>query len=617
MRKPRILDRGRSPRNPHGDAADGVTAGVQVATQSLCAMASYALPGGHRPITKTLRAMPESTAYRMLVGLHERGVERILANGGTDFAPLIEAQALAETRHVPTPRFVTVAHEHTAVTAAHGAYLMDGRPQVVGVHHTVGTANTVSAVMTAARERIPLLLFAGHTPATESGHIGSRGVVVHWGTDTFDQGGMLREYTKWDHELRAGQCIEDILDRALDIAMTPPRGPVYLTLPREVLADPSLTAPRPGRPRTGAHPPSPNPAALDELAGWLLQARRPVLITSVAGRDLEVPALLTRLAQRLAIPVVERYPRVVNLPSTDPFHAGYDPNALVAHADLIVALECEVPWVPRQVQPPADARVVHIGVDPLSLRIPVRSFPVDGAITATAASALRGLIKRLPDAGARDAPAVAERRAKASTQHHGRSVAAPPAPGDDTIDPRWLSRCLHELMDDDTVLLHEYGLDLAALGLTRPGSFFTSGISGALGWTLAAAVGAKMAAPDKTFIAVLGDGSYVFGNPVACHFLAQAEHLPVLTVIVNNAGYAAVRRAVEVVYPDGLAQAEQRLSLADFDAQPRYEAVAAACGAWAENVTSRHALPARLAAAVQRVRTQHQQVLLNVTCTRS
>ncbi|HEX7382328.1 MAG TPA: thiamine pyrophosphate-requiring protein [Nevskiaceae bacterium] len=563
--------------------------------------------------------MPESTAYRMLVGLHERGVERILANGGTDFAPLIEAQALANARHIPTPRFITVPHEHTAVTAAHGAYLMDGRPQVVGVHHTVGTANTVSAVMTAARERIPLLLFAGRTPATESGHIGSRGVVVHWGTDTFDQGGMLREYTKWDHELRAGQCVEDILDRALDIAMTPPRGPVYLTLPREVLADDPAIPARRGRPRTGACASGPDNAALDELAGWLLQAERPVIITSVAGRDPTVPALLGDLAQRLAIPVVERYPRVVNLPVTHPFHAGYDPNALVADADFILVLECEVPWVPRQVQPSTDARIVHVGVDPLSPRIPVRSFPVDGAITGTAASVLRGLTDRLPAAGAPDSPAVARRRAEASTRRRARPAPASAASvaDDDRIDPRWLSRCLHDVMDDNTILLHEYGLDLAALGLTRPGSFFTSGISGALGWTLAAAVGAKLAAPDRMFIAAMGDGSYVFGNPVACHFLAQAEHLPVLAVVINNAGYAAVRRAVDVVYPRGLAQAEQRLALADFDAQPSYEGVAVACGAWAEKVTSRRALPAQLAAGVQRVRRQHQQVLLNVICTSS
>ena len=78
---------------------------------------------------------------------------------------------------------------------------------------------------------------AGRTPLTQSGHIASRSAPIHWGQENFDQAGVVREYTKWDFELRAGQPVDEIVGRALDIALSEPRGPVYLTLPREVLAN--------------------------------------------------------------------------------------------------------------------------------------------------------------------------------------------------------------------------------------------------------------------------------------------------------------------------------------------------------------------------------------------
>ena len=120
---------------------------------------------------------------------------------------------------------------------AHGYYQVAGKPAGVMVHVTVGTGNTICALMNAARDNVPLLLMAGRTPLTQSGHIASRSAPIHWGQENFDQAGVVREYTKWDFELRAGQPVDEIVGRALDVALAEPRGPVYLTLPREVLAD--------------------------------------------------------------------------------------------------------------------------------------------------------------------------------------------------------------------------------------------------------------------------------------------------------------------------------------------------------------------------------------------
>lgn len=559
----------------------------------------------------------DTVASRLLTGLAARGLVTFYANGGTDFAPLIEAHVRARERGEAVPRFVNVPHEQVAVTMAHGAHLVSGLPQVVGVHHTVGTANTVSAIMTAARERIPLLLVAGRAPSTEQGSIASRDVVVHWGTDTFDQGGMLREYLKWDHELRSGQDIDAILDRALDIAMTAPRGPVYLTLPREVLVGRAAVA-TDGRPRRGAVGSRPDAEALHRLAHWLLDAQRPVLITSSAGRDTAVPPALAALAELVALPVVEHYPRAVNLPATHPMHAGFDPAPWVAQADLVIALDCEVPWLPRTTAPAADAKVVHVGVDPLYTRIPVRGFASDLAIVAAPAAALQELHAALRARIDGDTPAMARRRtdAQARSRQRGTMLAAlrerPIRLG--SIDAGWLAACLRDVLDDDCIVLNEYGLPLEPMAFDVPGQYFSAGISGALGWTLPASLGVQMAAPGKTVVAVVGDGSYLFGNPVPCHYIAAAERLPVLAIVLNNGGYAAVRRAVEVVYPDGAAVREPSLALATFDPAPQYEGIAQACGAHAERVAAPGVLFDRLRAALACVRTQRRHVLLNVIC---
>src|SRR5690606_28161887 len=118
------------------------------------------------------------------------------------------------------------------------------------------------------------------------GHIGSRNASIHWGQDSFDQGGMLREYVKWDYELRVGQAPEEIVGRALDIAMSEPRGPVYLCMPREVLGEPIEGEPAPPRDRAlGALPAVPSLEAIRRCADAIAAAEFPLLISSSAGRD--------------------------------------------------------------------------------------------------------------------------------------------------------------------------------------------------------------------------------------------------------------------------------------------------------------------------------------------
>jgi acetolactate synthase-1/2/3 large subunit len=188
--------------------------------------------------------MTENVAARYLAALAEHGIESLFVNAGTDFAPIVEAYARNKEvggATLPTP--MVCAHENLAAGMAHGAYLAAGRPQALMLHVSVGTANAVCAVTNAAREHVPMLVTAGRSPILEEGALGARDMSIHWAQEMFDQAGMLREVVKWDYELRDARQVDAVVDRALSVATAHPRGPVYLALPREVLAAPAGSAP--------------------------------------------------------------------------------------------------------------------------------------------------------------------------------------------------------------------------------------------------------------------------------------------------------------------------------------------------------------------------------------
>ena len=217
-----------------------------------------------------------NAADRLLNALHQHGIEYFFANAGTDFASIIEGFARAFETGSPVPKPMAVPHENAAVAMAHGYYMITGRPQAVMVHTNVGTANTLNALIDASRDNVPLILMAGRTPLTEHNIPGARSAYIHWGQEMYDQAGMLREVVKWDYELRLPEQVEEVVARAYEIAMTEPRGPVYLSLPREVLAAaaaqiaqsppralPAATHPEPGLDRDAGGLAAPGGASAD------------------------------------------------------------------------------------------------------------------------------------------------------------------------------------------------------------------------------------------------------------------------------------------------------------------------------------------------------------------
>jgi acetolactate synthase I/II/III large subunit len=563
------------------------------------------------------QATVESNAEAYLELLAARGVEYLFANAGTDFAPIIEAYARRSSLGLAGPRPMTVPHEVVAVSMAHGYAMVTGRPQVVMVHVIVGTANALGGIMNAARSNVPMLMTAGRNPITEAGAVGSRDRQIHWAQESFDQAAMVREFVKWDYELRTLSHLETVVDRALAITQSEPQGPVYLTLPREVLAERMETfeysdparAPRPG-------PLGPDAATVGDAARLLASARNPIIITKALGRDPEAVSSLVALAEALAVPVFEQAPTHLNFPQNHPLHAGFDPGPVLGDADLILVVECDAPWYPHLRAPRPDAKVIQIGVDPLYSRYPIRGFHGDVALAGSPRLGLTALAEAA--APLADRGAVAERRQRWEDEHtrqsEARAARARRVAKDAPIDMAWLSRSIGDLVDERSILVNEYDFDTNQGVFTRPGSYFSAPPAGGLGWGLGAALGAKLAAPDRTVICCVGDGAYIFGAPTAAHFVARAYGIPVLFVVFNNRMWNAVKRAVQSHARDGWAMKMDSMPLTELDPAPDYELICRASGGHAERVEDPAELPAALARALRAVQVEKRQALLNVIC---
>ena len=559
----------------------------------------------------------DSLAEAYLSLLADRGVDYLFGNAGTDFASVIEALSKAATQGTSAPVPVTVPHENLAVSMAHGYFLATGRPQAVMVHVNVGTANGLCGIMNAARENVPIIFTSGRTPLTEEGATGARSLFIHWGQEMFDQAGVVREMVKWDYELRNARQLETIVDRAITVAMSEPRGPVYLTLPREVLAETpdGFTYQSPAR-RIAATPPAADPDAIDKAAGWIAAAEKPLIITSSTGQDPASAVALSELAERFALPVVTYRPRYVCLPSDHPMHVGFETGALIKEADLILVLDCDVPWIPSLHAPNPDAKVIQIGVDPLFSRYPVRGFPCDLAITASTGGALRALAEAIEVGGKPGAAkidtrrkTVAALRAEQQAASAGRLEAAR-ASG--TADTAWVAHCINQVKDDDDILVSESQLALTNIDLKKPGTFFATSPSGGLGWGLGASLGIKLGHTDRRVFCVVGDGSYMFGNPTPAHFVSAANDLPTLTVIMNNHMWGSVRKATLGIYPDGAAAKINRAPLTYLEPVPAYHQVVTASGGYGEEVNDPQSLPGALERALKAVEVEKRQAVLNV-----
>ena len=558
----------------------------------------------------------ESVAEAYLELLASRGIEYFFGNGGTDFAPIIEAYAKRQVQELPVPRPIPVPHEVTAVSMAHGYTMITGRPQVVMVHTVPGTANAIGGIVNAARSNVPMLFSAGRTPITEGDTRGSRDGSIHWAQESFDQAAMVREWVKWDYELRHGADLENLVDRAFAIAESPPAGPVYLTLPREVLAEEiaGLSYRNTSR-QQKAGDCLPTPEAIAQAARALAAARNPILVTRGGGKDPRAVAPLVELAELLGMAVFESGALYANFPKRHALYSGSDIGSALADADAVVVLEADVPWTPKRHRPAEGCTVIGIGDDPLFSAYPVRGFQVDLNLAGTPRRVLQALLNAVGEIGV-NAPSVKKRtdewrrrndEMRASWLHQA-TAASEQTP----ISKSWFTRCLSDVLDDNTIVLNELGIDAVQIGITRPGSFFGVPVSGGLGWGIGAALGAKLADLDQTVICCVGDGSYIFGSGTAGHIVSDAQGLPILTIVWNNGIWNAVQSATRGTYADGYAVQTNNFAITTLSQSFQYELICQAAGGYGERVEDPAEVPAALERALNVVRNEKRQALLNI-----
>ncbi|MBM86374.1 MAG: hypothetical protein CMM47_10180 [Rhodospirillaceae bacterium] len=551
----------------------------------------------------------------ILIRLREAGVRYLFANAGTDFASIVESMASHESNAMVKP--VLVPHESVAVAMAHGYTMVTGEPQAVMVHVSVGTANALCAVMNASRLEIPMIFMAGRTPITEerTAMEGARTVYVHWAQEMYDQGAMVREMVKWDYELRAPDEVDKVIDRALNLAQSMPKGPAYLSLPREVLAAPALRSSN-STLRVAPAPAHPDPVAISEAANILLAAENPLIITADTGREPEAMEYLATLADRFALPVIPAYPRYLNLSSDHPMLLDYAVGPHIQAADAVLVIDSDVPWIPAKDGVPVNAKVIHMGTDPLYGSYPMRGYPCDIAIAAPSSISLPALSTAMERSSAGHEMAIAERRTRIEGGREAVRTRWRRMEEDmetvTPIKPAWLSHCVGDLMDENSILINEMGVALPHVSLSTPGSFFASSPVSGLGWGLGAALGAKLASPEKLVIAAIGDGSYYFGNPTAVHYCSRAYSLPVLNIILDNSSWGAVRRAVFDMYPDGRAVRSNNMPLTTLEPMVAFDKACEAAGGYGERVDDPAELPKALERAKRAVMVDKRQALLHV-----
>lgn len=544
-------------------------------------------------------------AALLIRSLVAHGVDSVFANIGTDYAPVVEA--LAECKRVGerVPELILCQHENIAMSAAHGRAAATGELQVVFVHADVGTQNIGGAMHNASRAQVPILVIAGLSPYTTRGEVpGSRSAAVQFLQDVPDQAGIVRQYAVWTGEARVAVNIPQVVARAAHMARSL-HGVSYLLMAREPLAAPVADTPIDVlEPVAYAVPQA---AVVDQLASWLRQSKRPLIIAGATGRDPRGLSALVDLAESAGVAVVDAQPYAwSNFPTDHPHHVGPMPSPALVEADCVFVLESVVPWVPAAQQPAADAKVAVLGIDPLHRHVPLADTRADLYVSCAASPTLALLSDRLAEVPVQPALVEARRawisrsrtamtgRRRSELEQHteaGRLTAAT------------VAHALDQALGTKAAILHESASSAhqAVTQLSRGSDrrFFGSS-GGSLGWCLGAAIGVRLALSLDTVV-LTGDGTFVFANPTAAFWGARRYEAPFLTVILNNAGWNAVGAATLQQHPDGSAAQRGELQ-SSFGLPADLGLVAQSAGAATWRVQHLDELDAALASGVESIR---------------
>jgi acetolactate synthase I/II/III large subunit len=521
------------------------------------------------------------------------GIDNLFFVSGSELAFYQEAIAKATQHGRPAPRLVTMIHEHVALNAAMGNTLVTGRPAATAAHVDAGTFHYGAALHTAWRGGFPVLITAGTGPRAYPGSMrGARDGTQQWLQEPRDQGEIVRQYTKMDHRLEHMDNPGLMISRLLQLAMSEPRGPVYLSIPLEtaMLPMPGVTS-FPTLDQMGvARPSYPNPDDARTIAGWLVKAENPVLFTSRAGHDAAAVDELVRLCELLAIPVQESTQSDrMNFPTTHPLY-GTGPAA--RDADVVLVIEDLVPYMP-DAAPGPDAKIAWVSNDPVFSRIKTFEQRADIWLACSpsgAARAIYGAATALLTSS--DISRVEARRARlarckqemtARDDNLALEAASRPVPTGLLV-----SHELGKILEPDAIVIND-GLSNGGFVQTyarrdRVNTYFRSGSSSG-GWGAGAAFGIKLSTPERDVVLASGDGYFTFGSPMASLWAAKHHNAPFLSVIFVNRSYSTGTTGLRRAYPEGVAVQAGNYDGGTFDPPPDFAKLAEACGGYGETVT--------------------------------
>lgn len=526
--------------------------------------------------------------------LASAGVEYFFVGLGSDHASIIESWATSKIKGKKIPKIIICPHEFLTLTMAHGFSQVTGKPQAVFVHVDVGTQNLGGSIHNAMRGRIPVLIFAGMSPATAQNELlGSRNEFIHYLQDVPDQSGIVRQYMKYTQTIYTGENADKVIHRALQLAESEPKGPVYVMTPREVLAqevkEPTIEHRQFNTVSAGAIEQN----DVEEIVHALRASEKPMIITSYLGREKESVQELIKLAEKFAIPVIESGPYYMNFPTDHSLHLGYEDYTgknesieRLKSADTVLVFDCDIPWIPMNITPSEDTKIYWIDSDPIKEKIPLWYYPTTKTMKAQSFVALKQLNGYADELNLteEELQKINERTEFLKSEHDEmRANVKRKAELETTngyITPDFLTATIQEVIDSDTIVVNEtisnFGSVWRNIERTQPGTLYGSGAS-SLGWHGGGALGIKLANPDKHVVALTGDGTYMFSVPSSVHWISGKYKLPFLTIIYNNRGWKSPKLSTLGVHPDGIANQEDNFWV-NFGETAKYEKIAEASG---------------------------------------
>ncbi len=540
------------------------------------------------------------TFLRMLTTM---GIERIFASPGSEWAPVWEHLAKTYPEPGTIPHYTSSRHEEIAIGMASGYFKATGKMAAVMIHTTVGALHGAMAMRGALHENVPMVVFSGesigfaHEPGPDPG--------AQWLGSLADVGGparLMAPCVKWSFGLNAPSALGSTIQRACQIAMSGPRGPVFVSLPIEYLFDVMANNP----PSAAAIPirATAAPQGIAQLADMLATAKNPVIVTERAGENPKAVPHLVAIAELLGAPVVEaRNAKFVNFPRSHPLHAGFNALAVVNEADVIFNLGVIAPWHPASAAPRVGAKVALLDENPLRQEKPVWGFQADLCLFGEIEGSLVALLEALKSRVKVGEPA----RLKSAEAWGAKNTARRKKVADDAValkdkaplDERWVAHEINQVMPADVIYVDEtittHGTLIAAMDRVGLGAYFQGAVGG-LGTGLGTALGVKNAHPGRPVVCMIGDGSFNYNPVIAALGYAQEHNTPILIVIFNNHGYQSQQAEIPHFYPEGHAVKSGNFSGTSIKPNPDYASLAPIYNGYGERVEK----PQEVRAALQR-----------------